>query len=207
MIYVLLLEKDKFYVGHTNRTDGERFKEHFAGCGSKWTQLYKPVQVIEWREGTLMDENKVTLEYMEKYGWWNVRGGSFCNVEMTKPPKALMPELPKQINAHVPNQFIIKQPHKQSTRQIPKHILQQAPKQASNVQIQRYRKVCKNGRWFTIKINNDDQCDDDISDDDTSDDDISDDDNYSSLCYKCGRNGHYVQNCYASKHIDGHYIT
>lgn len=98
MIYILLLEKDKWYIGYTDREDGERFAEHFTGNGSKWTQKYKPIQVIEWREGTLEDENKVTLEYMKKYGWWNVRGGSYCNVEMSAPPKQLVPELPSRIN-------------------------------------------------------------------------------------------------------------
>lgn len=98
MIYILLLEKDKWYIGYTDRKDGERFQEHFQGKGSKWTQLYKPIQVMEWREGTLADENKVTLEYMNKYGWWNVRGGKYCNVEMSKPPEVLVPDLPTPIN-------------------------------------------------------------------------------------------------------------
>lgn len=97
MIYILLLEENKWYIGYTDRKNGDRFQEHFSGNGSKWTQLYKPIQVMEWREGTLEEENKITLEYMEKYGWWNVRGGSYCQVEMTKPPKQLIPEMPVPI--------------------------------------------------------------------------------------------------------------
>jgi predicted GIY-YIG superfamily endonuclease len=107
MIYILLCEKNKWYIGYTDRQDGERFDEHFSNIGSKWTQKYKPIQVMEWREGTLEDENKVTLEYMQKYGWWNVRGGSYCNVDMCNPPKQLMPLLPKPINQ--PNNIPIKQ--------------------------------------------------------------------------------------------------
>ena len=26
------------------------------------------------------------------------------------------------------------------------------------------------------------------------------------ICYRCGRSGHFSNNCYASKHIDGYYI-
>ena len=37
MIYVLLLEENKFYVGYSERAVGERFIEHFNYQGSKWT--------------------------------------------------------------------------------------------------------------------------------------------------------------------------
>ena len=63
--------------------------------GSKWTELHNPIQIVEYKEGTKEDETRVTLEYMTKYGWWNVRGGPYCQVEMTNPPKALIPKLPK----------------------------------------------------------------------------------------------------------------
>lgn len=85
-IYILQLEKGKFYVGYTERKDGERFTEHFTGKGSEWTKTYKPIQVMEWRHGTLDDEDRITLEMMDKYGWWNVRGGKWCSVIMEKPP-------------------------------------------------------------------------------------------------------------------------
>lgn len=99
MIYILLLEKNKWYIGYTDRKDGERFYEHFTGKGAMWTQIYKPVQVMEWREGTMEDENKITLEYMRDYGWWNVRGGNYCSIDMERPPKELMPNLlPKNQN-------------------------------------------------------------------------------------------------------------
>jgi predicted GIY-YIG superfamily endonuclease len=93
MIYVLLLEQNKWYVGYTDRENGNRFPEHFNNNGSKWTQLYKPLKVVEWRQGTLIDENNVTLEYMKKYGWQNVRGGRYCNIKMKNPPKKLLPLL------------------------------------------------------------------------------------------------------------------
>src|SRR5665647_802291 len=102
MIYALLLEHGKIYVGYTERPNGERFLEHFNGDGSKWTQKYKPIEVIEFRQGTLEDEHKVTLEYMKMYGWYNVRGSYYCQVEMTKPPKELMPKMPPKLR-HVEN--------------------------------------------------------------------------------------------------------
>ncbi len=98
MIYVLFLEQGMWYVGWTDRKDGSRFTEHFTGSGAKWTQKYRPIQVMEWREGTLEDEDRITLEYMGKYGWWNVRGGKWCQVAMTAPPTELTPELPAALN-------------------------------------------------------------------------------------------------------------
>ena len=99
MIYVLLLENSKWYVGYTNRINGDRFLEHFDEKGSEWTRLHKPIQVMLFREGTLDDERRITLEYMEKYGWYNVRGGPWCRVLMIEPPEELKPKnLPKPLN-------------------------------------------------------------------------------------------------------------
>lgn len=89
MIYVLLLENDKWYIGYTKRVNYDRISEHFSNNGSKWTKIYKPIQVILFTEGELDDEKKMTLEYMKKYGWTNVRGGPWCRVEMKKPPSEL----------------------------------------------------------------------------------------------------------------------
>ncbi len=97
MLYILLLEQGKFYVGYTNRPNGARFLEHFSGNGAGWTKRYKPIEVIEFREGTEADEDELTLEMMRKYGWYNVRGGRWVIVDMIKPPDEIMPKLPLTI--------------------------------------------------------------------------------------------------------------
>jgi hypothetical protein len=51
--------------------------------------------------------------------------------------------------------------------------------------------------------------DDDISDDEEEsdeDEEESDDDDDNQCCYRCGREGHYANTCYASKHIKGYYL-
>jgi ribosomal protein L37E len=90
MIYVLLLEQSKIYVGFSDRPVGERFLEHFNHFGSKWTAIYRPLQVLRVLEGGRKEENEMTLKMMDIYGWWNVRGGSWCQVEMDSCPPALM---------------------------------------------------------------------------------------------------------------------
>ena len=81
-IYVLELEKNKFYIGTTIYPDF-RFLTHFNPNGSEWTKKYKPKKVIELiPDCNDLDEDKYTLKYMEKYGINNVRGGSFCEIKL-----------------------------------------------------------------------------------------------------------------------------
>ncbi|KAJ3250244.1 hypothetical protein HK103_003710, partial [Boothiomyces macroporosus] len=90
MIYVLLLEQKKIYVGFTERPVEERLLEHFNHSGSEWTKLYPPLKVLHISEGGKDEENDMTLKMMEEHGWRNVRGGSWCNVEMDSCPPALL---------------------------------------------------------------------------------------------------------------------
>ena len=44
------------------------------------------------------------------------------------------------------------------------------------------------------------------TDDETDSEDYYSDTDDENCCFRCGRNGHYADECYAKKHIDGHYI-
>lgn len=82
-IYTLELTNNKYYVGKT-MNPGFRLDSHFNANGSVWTTKYKPVKVLELIENCDdYDEDKYTLKYMEKYGIDNVRGGTFCETELT----------------------------------------------------------------------------------------------------------------------------
>lgn len=89
-VYVLLLQDKKYYVGYSERKVGERFLEHFNAQGSQWTRKYHPLQVLQIKQGTKEDEDRTTLEMMLKHGWWNVRGGKWCHVDLQSCPKALL---------------------------------------------------------------------------------------------------------------------
>ena len=83
-IYVLQLDKDKYYIGKTNNPQF-RLESHFNLQGSEWTKLYKPIQILELiTDCDDYDEDKYTLIYMDKYGIDNVRGGSFTTIELDK---------------------------------------------------------------------------------------------------------------------------
>lgn len=76
-IYVLKLKDGKYYIGKTHNVE-KRFEEHLRGEGSAWTRKHEPLsieQAIPW--ASPFDEDKITKEYMLKYGISNVRGGSY----------------------------------------------------------------------------------------------------------------------------------
>lgn len=78
VVYILLLEHSKYYIGKTYNKDF-RLDQHFNKNGSTWTKLHKPLNIVKVIENCdHFDEDKYTLIYMNKYGIDNVRGGSFC---------------------------------------------------------------------------------------------------------------------------------
>ena len=86
-VYVQL-EGDNWYVGwsadlHT------RIASHFLGAAAKWNKLHKPIMVHSVRPGSTLLENCITVQLMCKHGWEKVRGGSYTNVEMEKPPACI----------------------------------------------------------------------------------------------------------------------
>jgi predicted GIY-YIG superfamily endonuclease len=83
-LYVLKLERGRYYIGITSRSPEARYKEHASGLyGAEWTKVYKPIKIdqaidlgITTIEKTESYENKVTREYIKAYGFNNVRGGN-----------------------------------------------------------------------------------------------------------------------------------
>ena len=71
-IYILKLELNKFYIGKTNNPD-IRLDSHFNSNGSEWTKIYKPMKVYKIiPDCDPYDEDKYTLNYMDKKGIDNV---------------------------------------------------------------------------------------------------------------------------------------
>lgn len=80
-IYALKLANEKYYIGRTHKDVLIRFQEHIDEFGSKWTQLYKPISIIEsYNHSCIFEEDNLTKKYMIKYGIENVRGGSYTKI-------------------------------------------------------------------------------------------------------------------------------
>ena len=100
-VYVLRLEDDCLYVGYT--TDPEvRIPSHFLGRGAQWTALHKPVGIKSIQPGDTQLENCLTLALMCQFGWQKVRGGIYCDVNMTIAP----PPIRRAYNLTLPAKII-----------------------------------------------------------------------------------------------------
>lgn len=81
-IYILRLKDGKYYVGKSD-DPMKRYEEHIKGKGSSWTQCYKPIGLVKIIPNvSSFEEDKITKEYMSKYGIDNVRGGSYVSHEL-----------------------------------------------------------------------------------------------------------------------------
>ena len=81
-IYKLNLKGGKKYVGKTTDVD-RRMNQHFSGNGSQVTKKFKPIngKIVDEVPGFFADdvEHEHTEDYIDKYGYENVRGGMYTN--------------------------------------------------------------------------------------------------------------------------------
>lgn len=94
-VYCLKLEQNKYYIGRSGNPR-DRIQKHFDGFGSQWTKKYKPIRIFEIIPNCVnFDEEKYTFIYMEKYGIENVRGGSFCQINLSDDDKRILNKIIK----------------------------------------------------------------------------------------------------------------
>ncbi len=77
-------------MGYTARDINTRFSEHLSGEGSLWTKIYKPKKLFYYDEGDKKEETELTLRMMKEFGFYNVRGGDFCAVNMSFAPEKIL---------------------------------------------------------------------------------------------------------------------
>ena len=70
-VYILKLEKSKYYIGKTTNLNN-RILQHLSQSACEWTSIYKPISIIKTIEGAdSFDEDKWTIKFMKKYNICN----------------------------------------------------------------------------------------------------------------------------------------
>lgn len=209
-IYVLQCERNRYYIGKTDRRLKDRVEEHFHSSGSEWTRTYKPIKVIEVKQNADdFDEDKYTKIYMKKFGIDKVRGGTYTQMEL---PEYQLRTLEKELcgasdlcyrcnrTGHFASTCYAKT--KADGSLIDEDTsdseygefwcCEYCDKEFdTEFEANKHEKTCKKKKLFnTISILNIAQ-------------EVFDDKPKKQTCYRCGRHGHYANNCYASNHING----
>lgn len=194
-IYVLKLNKNKYYVGKTNNPKF-RLESHFNSNGSEWTKKYKPIECIELKEGDEYDEDKFTIKYMTKYGMNNVRGGSFCEMKLSESSKQILNKMidsseDKCYSCGEKGHFIRDCPYlsdddfslEEESSEEEYWKCEYCNKEFDTEKgcLIHENKYCKKNPFLTRMVKK-------------------------IYCYRCGREGHYASSCYASKHIKGYIL-
>lgn len=215
-IYILGLEEGKYYVGKTNNTQF-RLDSHFNSNGSAWTKKYKPMRVVEIIPNSDdYDEDKYTIKYMEKHGINNVRGGSFCEIKLSDTNIATLNQMITSVTDKCyicgKNEHFAKDCKNVSIKK------EKIPTINLNEKCDCPTSYFSSHRRGKCLLNNI------ISYFDDEDDDIDrlvvkekvdkkiaietekEKDKNDGCCFRCGRKGHYVSKCYASKDVNGNYL-
>ena len=177
------------------------------GGGSSWTRKYKPISLEKTIENASpFEEDKITKEYMSKYGIDNVRGGSYVEIELSEFHKeALKMEIwaAKDLCTQCGRAgHFVKDCYAKTEVSGKKIEFEDSSEEdewgceycnrtfTTQFGCMVHEKSCKDKqkkpsyvRQNSIKQNSVKQ---------------------GGACYRCGRAGHYSPDCYASRHIKGY---
>ena len=193
-IYVLKLKNNKYYVGKTENPSF-RLENHFNQNGSYWTKKYKPLKLYELKPNCdNYDEDKITIQYMRKYGKDNVRGGSFCQINLSKENEIT---LERMINGSSDkcyncggNHFIKNCPRKMNYQKETKKYNEEYYEETDE---EEYWECEYCGKLFDTEkgclFHENVYCKKKYKKD---------------FCKRCGRSGHTKNDCYATTHIRGY---
>ena len=221
-IYILKLEKGKYYIGKTNNPNF-RIKAHFNSKASEWTKTYWPIAIEELIPNCdNYDEDKYTKIYMDKYGIDNVRGGSFTKLKLSNETKKTLKQMSNGTNDRCFTCGKVGHFAKDCYSNLNQRQCQYIENESSDEELEEgiYEVEGKiqlyyENEWFEESQHEAGHRDGTFWDSEYSHTNWRpikrnkkpySKQKSSSKCFRCGRNGHWATNCYAKKHINGFYL-
>ena len=208
-VYVLQCEQGKYYVGRTDQSVPQRFKQHLHGRGSAWTRKYKPLCVVEKKKNaSKWDEDAYVKRWMKSKGIDNVRGGSYCQMKLDD---VSMEALRREIRGAMDKcQKCGQKGHfaRYCTTQRAKSTIKHCVRcnREGHTEARCYATTFANGLikcpCCAMEINKCLGCS--LEERNSCSSNNFKYKKKSSKCKRCGRNNHYTSNCYAETHANGY---
>jgi hypothetical protein len=203
-IYILSCKADKVYIGKS-KTQIKTISEHRKHWKAEWVVKYPMIDVVAGFENcNAFDADKFVIQTMAEYGVDNVRGGSFDALYLTSDQRAV---LLRMIRSSLDLCFLCG---------VAGHYI----KTCYGNQVAKAGKVrCKqkDPTWFERNLG----ClfgGGTGANDDDDDEDKKENEKYERneeketanllaqtqiICLRCGREGHWTEQCFAHKHVNG----